>query len=413
MADKTKVNFKLNFSKTGGMGLPIAKTTATITEKGAKGKFIPCTGDGVAVKGYNKYLEILATLAANSPTHGAAIRWKSLLTFGQGFDLENLPEELKTFCANCNEKGDTVNDILERVCWDWALYESLSLAPSWTGGKEIAELRHIPFDNVRIGMPENNTIPYYIVNNDWHRQLDWKLRFAEILKPFNPEKINEPTLDGNGKPIFDETTKENAEQLIYFTTYSPASDGFYPVPSYAGGLDAALTEVDIIITMKNGISNGINGAYIVSAAEGTVLDDTAKQKVTDELNAQATGAENSGTIVFLSANVKVSKMDPIDHEIYTVIDDKAVNKIVTAHNIPAILLEVTNSGGFNNRAAEMNAAINQFQKTTILAYQQKITKVFKKILSFVTTKEFDLKIIPFSLLDTVAENDGGDTNINS
>jgi len=219
--------------------------------------------------------------------------------------------------------------------------------------------------------------------------------------------------DANGKPIFDETTKENAEQLIYVTTYSPASDGFYPVPSYAGGLDAALTEVDTIITMKNGISNGINGAYIVSAAEGTVLDDTAKQKVTDELNAQATGAENSGTIVFLSANVKVSKMDPIDHEIYTVIDDKVVNKIVTAHNIPAILLEVTNSGGFNNRAAEMDAAINQFQKTTILAYQQKITKVFKKILSFVTTKDFDLKIIPFSLLDVVTENDGGDTNINS
>jgi len=413
MADKTKVNFKLNFSRTGGIGLPIAKTPMTLTEGAAKGKYIPCSGDGIAIKTDNKYLETLAKIASDSPTHGAAIVWKKLLTFGQGFDLENLPKELQEFCANCNEKGDTINDILERVCWDWALYESLTLAPSWTGGKKIAELRHVPFKNTRIGMLESGQIPYYIVNNDWHRLLDSKLRFAEILKPFNPEKINEPTLDGNGKPIFDETTKENAEQLIYFTTYSPASDGFYPVPSYAGGLDAALTEVDTIITMKNGISNGINGAYIVSAAEGTVLDDTAKQKVTNELNEQASGAENSGTIIFLSLPVKVEKMDPIDHEIYTVIDDKAVNKIVTAHNIPAILLEVTNSGGFNNRAAEMDAAINQFQKTTILAYQQKITKVFKKILSFVTNQDFDLKIIPFSLLDAVAQNEGGDTNINS
>jgi len=414
MADKTKVNFKLNFSKTGGIGLPIAKTPMTLTEGAAKGKYIPCSGDGIAIKTDNKYLETLAKIASDSPTHGAAIVWKKLLTFGQGFDLESLPKELQDFCANCNEKGDTINDILERVCWDWALYESLTLAPSWTGGKKIAELRHVPFKNTRIGMLEGGQIPYYIVNNDWPRLLDSKLRFAEILKPFNPEKINEPTLDANGKPIFDETTKENAEQLIYFTTYSPASDGFYPVPSYAGGLDAAFTEVDTIITMKNGISNGINGAYIVSAAEGTVLDDTAKQKVTDELNAQATGAENSGTIVFLSANVKVSKMDPIDHEIFTVIDDKMEVKILRSHLCPAILLEVSNSGGFNNRADEIQMAIDLFTATTIAAFQQKITKVFTKIFSFVTNQPFELKIIPFSLGQYLKKGNAKDTtNINS
>lgn len=401
----SKNKVKINFSRTGGIGLPVAKTTSQVLEKGVSGKFIPCSGDGIAISTDNKYLETLAKIAADSPTHGAAIRWKSLLTFGQGFDIDVLPKELQDWCNSCNEKGDSINDILERVCWDWALYESLALVPWWSKGNKIIELRHVPFRNTRIGVPDNAVIPYYVVNNDWHKILDTKLRTVELLYPFNPERVKNPDA---------KEASENAEQLIYVTTYSPASDGFYPIPSYVGGLDAALTEVDTIITMKNGISNGINGAYVFTAKDGTVLDDESKQTAIQEINNQATGAENSGTVMLLSVPLDFHKMDPIDHEIYTVIDDKAVNKIVTANNIPAILLEVTNSGGFNNRAAEMDAAIKQFQKTTILAYQQKITKVFKKILSYVTTQEFDLKIIPFSLLDEVAVvNDGGDTNINS
>lgn len=397
------------FSKTGGIGLPVAKTTQNITE--VKGNFIPCSGDGIANKTENKYLETLATLAANTPTHGGAINWKKVLTYGQGFSKESLPTEVLEFFDNCNEKGDTLNDVLERVCWDWAIFESLSIAASWNGNKTIAEIRHIPFKNTRIGTPIAGEIPYYIVNNDWHLALDKKLRVIELIKPFNPEKINEPIIE-NGKPKFDKETQENAEQLIYVCTYSPSSDGYYPVPSYCGGLDSALTEMDTVIAMRNGISNGINGAYIVSAAEGTVMDDTSKQQVTNILSKESAGAENAGTIIFIPTGVKVDKMDPIDSEIFTVIDDKVTNKIVTSHNIPAILLEVTNSGGFNNRAQEMEAAINQFQKTTILAYQQKITRVFKKILSFVTDKEFELKIIPFSLFEN-NQNDAGDTNINS
>jgi len=408
----SKNKVKINFSRTGGVGLPVAKITSQVSEKGVTGKFIPCSGDGVAIKTENKYLETLAKIAADSPTHGAAIKWKQRLTFGQGFDLDALPDSLKIWANECNENGDTLNDILERVSWDWAIYESLALVPWWAKGNRIAELRHVSFKNTRIGVPEDGVVPYYIVNNDWHKVLDGKLRIAELLYPFNPEKTKNPD---------DKEAGENAEQLIYYTTYSPSSDGFYPVPSYAGGLDAALTEVDTIITMKNGISNGINGAYVFTAKEGTVLDDDSKQKAIQEINDQSTGAENSGTVMLLSVPLDFHKMDPIDHEIYVTIDDKAVSKIVTAHNIPAILLEVTTSGGFNNRADEMQAAISQFQDTTILAYQQKITRVFKKILSYVEPGlEFDLKIIPFALTKTAKENevatkenDGGDTNINS
>lgn len=409
----SKNKVKINFSKTGGIGLPVAKITSTVTEKGVTGKFIPCSGDGIAISTDNKYLETLAKIAADSPTHGAAIKWKQRLTFGQGFDLDVLPEKLKVWANSCNEKGESLNDILKKVSWDWAIYESLSLVPWWSVGNRIAELRHVPFRNTRIGVPENGVIPYYIVNNDWHKVLDSKLRTAELLYPFNPEKTKNPD------------TKEaevNAEQLIYVSTYSPSSDGFYPVPSYAGGLDAALTEVDTIITMKNGISNGINGAYVFTAKDGTVLDDTSKQKAIDEISTQSTGAENSGGIMLLSVPLDVHKLDPVSHEIYTVIDDKAVSKIITANTIPAILLEVTNSGGFNNRAEEIEAAINLFMDTTITEYQQNITKVFKKILSYVepNEKDYELKIIPFALTKAAKEptetpkvNDGGDTNINS
>jgi len=402
---------KLNFSKTGGIGLPIASGTRTISEKDAKGSYIPCSGNGIAIKTEDKYLETLAKLAADSPTHGGAIQRKAVLTLGQGFNLDELPKDIKEWFDLINEQGDTANDILERACWDYAIYKGVALAVTWTGSKTIAEIRHVPFKNVRIGTPINNKIPYYIINNDWQQELDRKFRVVEKLLPFNPDKINEGVIeDGNLK--VDETTAENAEQLIYYCGYSASSDGFYPVPDYANCLDAALTEVDTGIAIHNSTKNGINGAYIVSAAEGTVMDDTSKQQVTDSLSKHISGPENSGSILFIPTGVKVDKLDAISHDTYIHTNEEMKQRIVTAHNIPAILLEIQTSGGFNSRADEMNEAINIFQKTTILGYQQKIVRVFKSILKYRTKQEVDLKIIPFSLLDSDTKATG-DTNINS
>ena len=115
-------------------------------------------------------------------------------------------------------------------------------------------------------------------------------------------------------------------------------------------------------------------------------------------------------------------MEPVKADVYTEVNSECKQRIITGHGIPAILVEVNQGGGFNNRAEEMKAAILQFQKTTILGYQQKISRVFNSILKYVTKEDVKLEIIPFlseemearHTTDTTDENadkEGETTNI--
>ena len=87
--------FKLEYSRIGGVGLPITKNL--MTAQGIVGRFIPYTGNGVPIKTDNNYPQTLSKIAADSPTHGAAIQKKALLTFGRGLNMDNLSPPLKVF----------------------------------------------------------------------------------------------------------------------------------------------------------------------------------------------------------------------------------------------------------------------------------------------------------------------------
>jgi hypothetical protein len=397
MSEDKKENKQVHvFSRLGGMGLPISGNYAsTLSTIGAR--YIPYSGNGLAVPSMNRYPQLLAELAANTPTHGAALQRKGKLTYGQGFDFEKLPKSLVKFLLNVNKFNESANDILYKVGFDLVYFGGISIKVHWNYNKTIHSIEHVPFKYVRIGMPVDGEIVEYVVSNDWQQNMSSELRKEYVIKRFNPDAIGKATVIDD-KPVADEITLMNATQLVYYKCYSPSADDYYPVPDYVQGLDSIFTEMNVGVTMNNQISNGINGSYIISTDNDTILDDESKQEIIDMLNAFSAGAENAGGLLFLPANVKVQKLEALPFDIYNSVNGETRQRIITSHLIPAILLEFNFGGGFNNRSQEMKTALEQFQQTIIAGYQQQIVRVFNTILDYVVKEPYDLQIKPFELV---------------
>lgn len=396
---------KLQFSTIGSIGLPVVKQFMTAAQLGDQ--FIPFSGSGVGIPTPNVFPQTLADLASNAPTHGAAIEKKATLTFGQGVDFSELTDNVRALLNSINKDDESINDIVYKVSYDLVTYGGFSLKVKWNFDRTISDIYHVPFKNVRMGIPVEGEVLNYIISNNWDRQLHRQLEYFRSIPAFNPEKINTESVEVNiddNTITADEETLANGEQLIYYKAYSTASNGFYPVPDYASCIDAAFTEVEVGIAMIKTIENGLDGPVIISNADDAQVSDENKQEIIDTFNSLAAGAANAGGMIYVPSNIKVEQVQSAKADKYEAINPEVRQRIISAHGIPSILVEYSQGGGFNNRAEEMTVAIEQFQATNIKKYQQQIIRVFNSLIPYMTNEEFNLQIVPFLTSDD-AENE--------
>ena len=92
----------------------------------------------------NLYPELLIELFNNSAMHHACIEAKVDAVIGEG---------IKTFGSEfVNQHGETIDDIFEKITKDYELFGGYALNVIWgNDGTQIAEIYHLPFNNVRSG----------------------------------------------------------------------------------------------------------------------------------------------------------------------------------------------------------------------------------------------------------------------
>ena len=137
----------------------------------------------------------------------------------------------------------------------------------------------------------------------------------------------------------------------------------------------------------------------------------------NKLRQNFSGASNNGGVITMYATDKealpqVDKLEALDANTYVELNRDVKQSIVTAHQIPALLLEYNYGGGFNNRAEELTVAYDTYQKTNVASYQAKVIRVFKKIASHMGYDKIDLRIIPFTL-DNAPTVTQGTTNVST
>lgn len=389
------------FSSEAGLGSPII--TSGYSNNG--NRYLPFSSISKRYPTVNTYPQMLAQIAIDSPTHSAALNIKSMLTSGDGFDKTNLTKPVKKVLNSMNKKNQSIDDILEQVAQDYVTFGGFALKVFWNNVGKIYAVERIQFSEVRCGEPdENGDINYYVISNNWDLTMPSRLQKTYTLPVFNPKIFENGVNIVDGVPTPDDSQTQNGQQIIYFykELNSPATNGmsFYPVPDYIAGIDCILQEIDINVSNKSLINNGLGGKTIVNVP-AVGLDEEVKKNYHNQTVKHFTGAANNGGLIInfgedFDRMPTYTNLPSLDSDTYLNVKEQILQTIVTVHNIPGILLNLRSGGAWSNTADEMQQAYEIFNRTKIAKYQQAIERVFNTILEYMGY-DLDLQIVPFSI----------------
>ena len=320
----------------------------------------------------NNYPQYLIDLYNNSATNSAIINATSAMIAGEDFMCEDSKDltqyvELKKFLAAVNGQ-ETAHELFVKLAFDLKLQGAYAINVIWSKDKtKIAELHHIPVEQVRIGVPdEDGKVPCYYVCSDW-TQYRKKEYAPKHIAPFNMMDRSE------------------GSQLLYSGLYSPAME-LYHTPDYVASTN--WIQIDNLTSdfHLNNITNGFSGSYFINFANGVPTREERVQ-IERQITKKFTGANNAGKFVLTFSDDANSKPEIIPIAVsdadkqYTVLNELTISNIMIGHRVTSpMLLGVRAEGQLGGRN-ELLQAYELYMNSVVKPFQNQLLKTFKKLLA--------------------------------
>ena len=320
----------------------------------------------------NNYPQYLIDLYNNSATNSAIINATSAMIAGEDFICEDSKDltqyvELKKFLAAVNGQ-ETAHELFVKLAFDLKLQGAYAINVIWSKDKtKIAELHHIPVEQVRIGVPdEDGKVPCYYVCSDW-TQYRKKEYAPKHIAPFNMMDRSE------------------GSQLLYSGLYSPAME-LYHTPDYVASTN--WIQIDNLTSdfHLNNITNGFSGSYFINFANGVPTREERVQ-IERQIAKKFTGANNAGKFVLTFSDDANSKPEIVPIAVsdadkqYTVLNELTIQNIMIGHRVTSpMLLGVKTEGQLGGRN-ELLQAYELYMNSVVKPFQNQLLKTFKKLLA--------------------------------
>lgn len=267
-----------------------------------------------------------------------------------------------------NKKGETVDEVFERISLDYALYAGYALNVVWNReGTRIVEIYHIPFANVRSGKPdEEDEVVEYFYASDWSNLRKNK---EVAYRAFDPT-------DNRG---------ENASQIYYCYGYTPGND-VYPLCDYVGGLNDIALDGRVSRFHNANISNGLSPSMFIKFNNGVPTPEE-RRDIYREIEDTFSGEDNAGRFFLSFADgadraMDVQPIESANDDYYLTLESRITSRILTAHRISSpLLLGIKDAAGFSSNADEIKVAYAHFEGTVIEPKRKKIVSTYGYILA--------------------------------
>jgi hypothetical protein len=330
----------------------------------------------------NLYPQFLWSLYYDSPINGGVINSKVTYITSGGLKYtgsENWDE------INKNGRSRyTIEELAEMYALDQEVGNSYYILCKYDKLNESWMLEHVPFELIRTNEAEN--IYYY--SEDWStsRQND-KTKFKTYTSFFN-------------------RTSETTECILYVKGKSrqfqleskKLTSGYYPIPSYSGGINAILTDIEINFFRLSEVYNGYKGGAILSLNNGIPDSDEEEERIVSALKLNATDRRKQGGIgvVFSDGTdrspsvVQVNGND-LDKR-YLATEEGLMQKIMISHSVinPKLFSVMQNNSMFDANLLSDFALFNEtYAKRRQKNITDSITYVLQQLNGITGTVEYN------------------------
>jgi len=279
----------------------------------------------------NLYPQKLIDLYNKSPKHNAIVNQKASYIAGDSYELfaSDTITEAKAFDRlrniNAFEDYESFNN---KISQDFELFDGYYIEVIWNKAKtEIAELYHLPFQNIRLGQ----NCAYY--------SEDWSNTRSEVIE----------------YPLFNPTTREN-KQVYAFKMYR-AGQGKYPLPSYIGALKYIEIDVEISNYYLSNIKNGFFAQTVIQMFKGQPTPEEARMaKKRFKKNYQGAEAEESGGLIIMyneqnEKPAEITNLQPSDFDKqFQQLNDQVQEEIFVGHRVSnPVIFGIATPGALGQR----------------------------------------------------------------
>ena len=314
----------------------------------------------------NNYPSTLIDLYNKSPKHNAIVNQKAAYVGGDRVEIltANTTEKAKAQEAlnNINAYED-YSSLNAKISQDLELFNGYALEVIWNKAKTaIAELYHLPFQNIRIGKDK------FFYSENW---VDRKCEVMEYV-PFNP------------------MTREN-RQLFYFKMYR-AGQGSYPLPDYIGAIRYIEIDTEISNWHLNSIKTGFSAQTLIQLFKGQPTPEEARitqKRFKDNFQ----GTNNAGSVVLMyneqnERAAEVTNLQPSDFDKqFLQLNDQVRNEIFIGHRISnPVLFGISTAGALGQRN-ELIEAYELFQTAYVEPRQNQKDKSFNSVFKYIVDVE--------------------------
>jgi hypothetical protein len=311
----------------------------------------------------NLYPDLLVDLFSKSPKHNAIVSSKASYVAGVGTaivaqntqDIAKAEAKLKSI-----NTYESFEEVKQKIAYDLELFNGFAVEVIWNRTKtQIAELYHIPFKNVRVGLDDC----YYYSE-------DWSNRREEIVH-YNP---------------FNENTRES-KQLFYYKMYRPGG-GIYPLPDYVGALKYIEIDTEVSNWHLNSIKNGFSAQTLIQMFKGVPTPEEAR-KAKRRFKESYQGTDNAGGLILMYNDPNeresiVSNIQPSDFDKQFDILNKTVQQeIFVGHKINSPMLFGVRVEGQLGGRSELIEAYEMFQQSYVEPRQGKMDEQLTYLFSFI------------------------------
>lgn len=281
-----------------------------------------------------------------------------------------------------NKKGETINDIVQRIASDYMIFGAFAIQVIRNLGGKIAEIYWVDINKLR--SDEKNEVFFY--SDDWGKSYG-RVKYITYPK-FNPND-------------------ENPTSIFYFKGYKTRST--YGTPVWNAAVKNVMIERAITDFHFNEINNNFLGSKMISFNNGTP-DDNLRAEIERNLNEKFSGSGNAGRfmISFSESRENAPEVlnlgtDDFDRR-YETLEKRNGSQIFVAFRATPVLFGlVTESNGFSTN--EYRDSYKIFNRCMIQPIQKNIVDVFDKIFGVKSS----ITITPFKI--DFEEDDNNNKNV--